>query len=553
MSDFKLTINKNYAQKYNKWKKSEELNKLKEKYGDEGDSDSSSSEIEDDTAHGVTAVNDKDFLKTLSLLKDKSPKIYSHSTKFYASEDESDSEKNKVPQTKPIYLKDYERNQLLEKGSKAFISDSEDNYDEATSSKTLSYAEEQEKLKQNVRSAIAEADNDTNEDFLSLRVKTKEEKKKDEEDYLRWIKGQKNKLPSKDKQDLDALRRYWNDPHLTEDEKFLRDYILNKEYLDKDECIPTYSEIVGSSAESEDERAVDEQEKFERKYNFRFEEPDSEFIASYPRTISGSVRATSTKRKTKRKERETRKEKEKEKRKEELKRLKNLKREAIMDKLDKLKSVTGNEMVGFAEDDFVTDFDPDQYDKRMSTVFGEKYYENDETEKPIFPSDEELDDYQDWDNWTGNQDEDDEGPHCEDPGFNMDADYTEETTTSRVSGKRRKRLSKFTKAVKKKKPKFNPDDQSFSEYFDEYYKLDYEDLIVDVPCRFKYRKVVANDFGLTSDEILTCDDKELNKWVSLKKMSQFRSDDEEKRDVRKYKKMSKQVSWKHKILNSLRK
>ena len=31
----------------------------------------------------------------------------------------------------------------------------------------------------------------------------------------------------------------------------------------------------------------------------------------------------------------------------------------------------------------------------------------------------ELDDYQDWDNWTGNQDEDDEGPHCEDPGFNV--------------------------------------------------------------------------------------------------------------------------------------
>ena len=43
--------------------------------------------------------------------------------------------------------------------------------------------------------------------------------------------------------------------------------------------LPTYSEIVGSSAESEDERAVDEQEKFERKYNFRFEEPDSEFVS----------------------------------------------------------------------------------------------------------------------------------------------------------------------------------------------------------------------------------------------------------------------------------
>jgi len=32
-----------------------------------------------------------------------------------------------------------------------------------------------------------------------------------------------------------------------------------------------------------------------------------------------------------------------------------------------------------------------------------------------------------------------------------------------------------------------------------------------------------------------------------------RTDEEEKQDVRKYKKMSKQVSWKHKILTSLKK
>jgi len=38
----------------------------------------------------------------------------------------------------------------------------------------------------------------------------------------------------------------------------------------------------------------------------------------------------------------------------------------------------------------------------------------------------------------------------------MDAEYTEETSETHVTPKRRKRLSKFTRAVQNKKPKFNP-------------------------------------------------------------------------------------------------
>lgn len=112
--------------------------------------------------------------------------------------------------------------------------------------------------------------------------------------------------------------------------------------------------------------------------------------------------------------------------------------------------------------------------------------------------------------------------------------------------------SKFAETLEKEKPVFDPQaNKDFQSYLDEYYKLDYEDIIGDMPCRFKYRQVPANNLGLTTEEILTAPDRELNAWASLKKTCQYRSEEEEKRDIEEYLKKETNVQLKAKILPSL--
>lgn len=51
--------------------------------------------------------------------------------------------------------------------------------------------------------------------------------------------------------------------------------------------------------------------------------------------------------------------------KEEIKQLKNMKRREIMDKIDKLREITGDPALEFQEEDLETDFDPQKHDKMM--------------------------------------------------------------------------------------------------------------------------------------------------------------------------------------------
>ncbi|KAJ3601751.1 hypothetical protein NHX12_032718 [Muraenolepis orangiensis] len=500
-SEFK--INSKFAQNYDKYRQKEELQKLKDRYGDVGDSDSSDSSS-DDCEVELNPKLDRDFYRTLSLLKKKDPKIYEKDTKFYSDEDESSNEEK--PSTsekavKPMYLKDYERKVILEKGGAA----------------SPSYIQEQKELRESFRK----------------RVRTQDEKDKDEEDYVEWLKGQTDMEGAEDLEDMKYLRDYWNDPQLDEKERFLKDFVLNKRYLDEDDDkIPSYEDVVkeedSEDSEEEGQSFLQRQEDFERSYNFRFEEPNALEIKTYPRNIATSVRTKDDRRKLKREDVKERKQ-----------------------HLKKLQELTGNEQLAFSQDDLQGDFDPSKHDQLMQNVFGDEYYGEEDGEKPQFEDEDELEEHWNWDTWTGaggekdydgGEEEERKGaaqqPDCEDPDFVMDM------------GKK-KRKSHFSEVINKNKPVFDPKERSFEQYLDEYYKLDYEDIIDDLPCRFRYRQVLANDFGLTTDEILKAEEKDLNRWCSLKKTCMFRSDHEEKCDLQNYRIKAQNTKRKQEILSSL--
>ncbi|XP_058462564.1 protein KRI1 homolog [Malaya genurostris] len=561
--------NKGYAKHYDEFRKKEILGQLKNL---ESEAESSSTEDETTDEEVVDPEFDKEFFQTLAYLKRRDPAKYEEKPNFFEHVkpiEEVALEKRKKKE-KPMTVKDYERKVILEKGG--IYEDEEDGRRREERAESPSLVKQQEQLKDEIRKVLNQIDTDDDEaddesekpkgGLLTKRIKSKDDTDKEQADYLKWLADNKTKdAPTDDIKKLKPLKEFWTSNALSKEDLFLRDYILNKRFVDSSGDVPTYEDIVGTS---EDEEELEKQEEYERQYNFRFEEPDAEFIKRYPRNVEESVRIEKNKRKEQRQALKLRKQQEKEQKRRELEEIKQMKLQEIKDKIQKLKEIAATENMTIGEEELESDFDPDEHDRRMRKMFDDGYYDVDEgDQKPEFPDlDEELG-IENYDREQIDNNEPDDGQHCEDDDFIMDADYDEnqkkkkqfqneplEATGSKK--KKNKRKSKFVEVLRKDKPVFDPEDEkTYGEYIDEYYKLDYEDIIGDLPCRFRYVETVPNDFGLSVEEILMANTRELNRWASVKKTVQIRPKYAELNEANVYKKKAQNEELKRKILPSL--
>ncbi|CAG8642457.1 2699_t:CDS:2, partial [Acaulospora colombiana] len=290
-----ITINAEYAKTYEERKRNEELSRLKEKYGDvkidSDEEDESTSEEEDELGELVTPEVDAQIMKTISAIRSKDPRVYDSHLNFFAvdntglrefeiSDDEiqkarqdwTDKRQKKKDEGKPVHLKDYHRQMLLEGGG---IIDEKNKVDVKSKAAKIGLMtlEESQKLKNEFKAAISEFDlstKDDDEDFFIQRLKTDDELKAEEEEYKKFLLEciEDN---SNDVEFVNRWRNHETDPGVDKDEAFLIDYILNRGWIDKDSAkIPSYEELI---TEHEDEEQFDEAvDNFESQYNFRFEE-----------------------------------------------------------------------------------------------------------------------------------------------------------------------------------------------------------------------------------------------------------------------------------------
>lgn len=419
-----IKVNNDFAQRYDNWRRKEEIQKLKDKYGtnldvlsdsDEefisGSEDSDESDASDESV-GDRPVFDDNFFKVYSALKSKNPIIYDKNIKFFDEKPEEESKREKVVsdnKEKIMTLKDYHIKLIKEKKG---ITE-EDLKSSMPSVKTSDgYYEELNQIRNEFKAVLnSDQNEDSDEELLKGKSKPKESSNELSVDFLSDNRDEDS--------DINFLKKYWkSDQQLEESERYLRDYIVNKRYYDKqkeeEEELYVKPERKEQISDSDHEEGVnnglltiedvDKKPDIDFKISdFHFEEANALSLKRHPRNAETIRDLNNAEKKAiKRSETKERKKKEKER---ELKRLRKLKREEMKQKLKKLQEISGNDKMDFNDLDWnlilddEKEFDSEKYDQKMQSLFGTEYYDKGSKSeaKPQFEYIPEIDDYEDID------------------------------------------------------------------------------------------------------------------------------------------------------------
>ncbi|KAL4456193.1 hypothetical protein ABPG74_014154 [Tetrahymena malaccensis] len=384
----KLKVNKKYAQNFEKKIQRQLIDKAKAMYGAdyekklaEEQDDDESSDVEEDSDGELLneKVNDK-FIETLAKIRLKDPSIYKNDKKFFKEKDfEVDQNGKKSSKNEKMTYAAMVRKEALEKMEKEDFSSEEDDYVPQVKGETI--AEEQKRLKDEFKNAAKKVESESEEDeeaddIFTQKKKSIQQIEDENKEYSKFLEKVKRKKQKKGKEhDVEVLQNFWGDANKLDDtDKFLRKYILTKGWVDRDD--------MGMDEEFEDKdlEEEDEADRFEAKYNFRYEEPGANEVVTYGRKAQDSLRQKDSTRAEKRKEREERKKEEKKKIEEEMKQMKSATRNAILERVHKIQEIAGTKEIKTDINKLLEeDFDDQKFSKYLEKQFDSDYYEEEDS------------------------------------------------------------------------------------------------------------------------------------------------------------------------------
>lgn len=316
-----------------------------------------------------------------------------------------------------------------------------------------------------------------------------------------------------------------------DDDKFqLPDYKENaneflNQFISKKAWLPTKKESMELEDKDDDDEFDNIADTYEQAYNFRFEDPEATEIVSYARNQNTIRRAEESSRKRQREKKKEVKKLEEKEQQQKVNKVKKQKTSEVMNKLEKLKKEVGDEIGEmFNDEDFEGEFDDTEWDQRMKKLFNDDFYSK--KEKLDGEPDEQASEHQETETRAAQED-------------NNDDDEEQQ-------------MSK-TKKRKLEKQKERQEKQHIKQKAEEFVDKNI-DLVIDESIKpnasFRYREVSPDTFGLTAKDILCADDKQLNSFVGLKKLAEYRDPESKKKDRRKYAKSKRVRGWRKEAFNN---